>query len=114
MLASDPSAITFGGQRLRGPTADGAHGQVLTTDGAGQLYLSTPSGGGGGSGDSNFTFDQLSASSTWNVVHGLGKFPSVSVVDSSGNSVIGDVHYVDTNSLTIAFSSIFSGTAYLN
>ena len=61
-----------------------------------------------------FVFTQGSPASTWNVVHTLNKFPSVSVVDSANNDVIGDVHYVDTSNLTITFSSSFSGKAYLN
>lgn len=40
------------------PAADGAAGQVLTTDGAGKLFWSTPSGGGGGSSSGHcFTCD---------------------------------------------------------
>ena len=44
----------------------------------------------------------------------LGKFPSVSVVDSANDEVIGEVTYIDTNSLTIKFTAAFSGKAYLN
>ncbi len=57
---------------------------------------------------------QNAAASTWTVTHNLSKFPSVSVVDSGGTVVIGDVTYVDSNTLTIDFSAIFSGKAYLN
>lgn len=32
------------------PSADGTNGQVLTTDGSGQLTFSTPAGGGGSVG----------------------------------------------------------------
>lgn len=114
MLASgSPQTIEFNGQRWQGPPSDGTHGQVLTTDGAGHLYMSTPSGGGG-SGDLNFTFVQNAAASTWTIVHNLGKFPSVTVIDSASTPVIGTVHYVNDASLTITFSAAFSGTAYLN
>ena len=61
-----------------------------------------------------FTFTQTLASATWNVQHNLGKYPSVSVVDSSGHQVIGDVAYNDLNRLTISFSAPFAGCAYLN
>jgi hypothetical protein len=64
--------------------------------------------------DKNFVFTQGSPSSTWNVSHGLDKFPSVSVVDSANNEVEGDVHFIDVNNLTITFSSSFAGKAYLN
>ena len=64
--------------------------------------------------DKNFVYTQGSPASTWSVNHNLNKFPSVSVVDSANNDVIGDVQYVDVNNLTITFSSSFSGKAYLN
>lgn len=65
-------------------------------------------------GDKHFTYTQVSASSTWAITHNLGKFPSVSVVDSGNNLVVGDVQYTNTNELTITFNASFSGKAYLN
>ena len=55
-------------------------------------------------------------SSTTSVVinHDLGKMPSVTVVDGSGNIVHGDINYTDVNNLTITFKTAFSGTVYLN
>lgn len=64
--------------------------------------------------DKNFVFTQGSAASTWTVNHNLEKFPSVMVVDSGNNVVIGDITYTNTNSLTVSFSSAFSGKAYIN
>jgi hypothetical protein len=57
---------------------------------------------------------QTSASSSWSITHGLGKFPSATVVDSAGSEVIGEVNYTDNNNLTITFTAPFSGKAYLN
>lgn len=65
-------------------------------------------------GDKHFTYTQLSASSTWSITHNLDKFPSVSIVDSGNNVVIGDIQYTNTNELTITFNASFSGKAYLN
>lgn len=65
-------------------------------------------------GDKNFVFTQSSASSTWTVSHNLNKFPSVSVVDSAGTAVIGNVTYNSTSQITLTFSASFSGKAYLN
>ena len=65
-------------------------------------------------GDKHFTYTQLSASNTWNITHNLDKFPSVSVVDSGNNVVIGDIQYTNTDELTITFNASFSGKAYLN
>ena len=57
---------------------------------------------------------QTALSSVWTVVHNLGKFPSVTVVDSSGTKVYGEVEYINENSLNILFSEAFTGIAYLN
>lgn len=57
---------------------------------------------------------QTSASSSWSITHGLGKYPSATVVDSAGSEVIGEVNYTDNNNLTITFTAPFSGKAYLN
>lgn len=65
-------------------------------------------------GDLHFTFTQPSSLAQWTIQHNLGKNPSVSVVDSAGTLVVGDVSYTDDNNLTITFISAFSGKAYLN
>lgn len=50
----------------------------------------------------------------WNVTHNLGKFPSVSVVDSADQEVIGEVEHVSDTVLRVTFSAAFSGKAYIN
>ena len=67
-----------------------------------------------GSNDKNFVFTQATPSTTWSVNHALGKFPSVTVVDSAGTQVQGQVDYTDINNLTITFVNQFSGKAYIN
>ena len=64
--------------------------------------------------DANFVFIQGIPSATWNITHNLGKFPSVSVVDTADQLMYGDTEYFNENSLTITFSAPFSGKAYLN
>lgn len=64
--------------------------------------------------DKNYVHNQMSASSIWSVQHSLNKYPSVSVVDSGNNMVVGDVEYIDENNLTITFNASFSGKAYIN
>ncbi len=64
--------------------------------------------------DKTYVHTQISAASTWTVVHNLNKFPSVTVVDSGDTAVIGDVTYVDVNTLTLDFTTTFGGSAYLN
>jgi hypothetical protein len=65
-------------------------------------------------GDKNYVFDQAVAASTWVINHTLNKFPSVSVVDSAGTQVNGQVTYNNTSQITITFSAAFSGEAFLN
>lgn len=57
---------------------------------------------------------QNSPSDTWVIDHDLGWNPNVTVVDSAGTIVEGDIDYVSTNSITLTFSAGFSGTAYLS
>ena len=64
--------------------------------------------------DKNYVFIQSTPSATWTITHNLGKFPSVSVVDSANTVVYGDIGYIDNNSLTITFSAAFGGKAYMN
>tara|TARA_R100000541_G_scaffold47704_1_gene54734 strand:- start:9 stop:482 length:474 start_codon:yes stop_codon:yes gene_type:complete len=65
-------------------------------------------------GDKNFIHHQSSANATWNVNHNLGKFTSVTVVDSGNTVVQGQIVFVDPNNITLIFSSAFSGRAYFN
>lgn len=65
-------------------------------------------------GDKTYIHRQVIASNTWEITHNLYKYPSVSVVDTGGNVVIGDVEYTSLNTLVIKFTAPFSGTAYLN
>lgn len=74
-----------------------------------------PPGAGGGTGsDATYTHRQTTASAVWDVTHGLGKYPCVSVFDSSGDEVGGDVEFLSANALRLTFSAAFSGVAYLN
>jgi len=57
---------------------------------------------------------QTVSSSIWSITHNLNKYPSVSVVDSSNEEVIGEVQHINPNSLTVKFSAPFSGKAFLN
>ncbi len=50
----------------------------------------------------------------WVINHNLGKFPSVTIVDSQNQVVVGDVTYNSSNTITLSFTSAFAGYAYLN
>jgi hypothetical protein len=61
-----------------------------------------------------YVHSQISSASTWTITHNLGYFPSVTVVDSSNNVVVGDVTYISDNVVTVSFNATFGGKAYLS
>ena len=66
-------------------------------------------------GDRTYVFENTeTASDTWVINHNLNKYPCVSVVDSSGTEVVGQITYNNINKLTITFKGAFKGKAYLN
>ena len=65
-------------------------------------------------GTPTFIFNQAVAATTWNVNHNLGKFPSVTVIDTANTVVNGECEYIDNNNITLKFSAAFAGKAYLN
>ena len=57
---------------------------------------------------------QGSPSSTWVVNHNLNFYPNVTVQDSAGTIYEGEISYTNLDSITVTFSSAFSGKAYLS
>ena len=64
--------------------------------------------------DKNFVYNQATSSDVWEITHNLDKYPAVTVVDSGGSVVIGEVVYINKNNVRITFTSAFSGKAYFN
>ena len=64
--------------------------------------------------DTTYTQCFENASDVWTINHGLGKFPSVTVVDSANTVVVGNVDYTSSQSLVITFNAAFSGCVFLN
>ena len=64
--------------------------------------------------DKNFYYKQLTSSDVWVITHNLNKYPSVTVLDSSGTEVVGDIHYDSENQCTLTFKGAFKGSATLN
>jgi len=62
----------------------------------------------------SYVHNQLSASSEWIINHNLNNHPNVTVVDSAGSVVVGDITYISENEVRISFTASFSGKAYLN
>ena len=61
-----------------------------------------------------YIYNQPVAAATWTINHPLNKRPAVTVVDSAGTVVVGDIVYNSDSQLEISFSGAFSGKAYLN
>ena len=61
-----------------------------------------------------YIYEQAIPSDTWVINHNLNTKPSITVVDSAGDTVIGSETYNNDNTVTITFASAFSGSAYLN
>ena len=65
-------------------------------------------------GDLSYTHVQSTSAATWTINHNLGKYPSISVVDSGGSWVVGSVDYTTINQCTVTFAGGFSGKAFCN
>jgi|21_taG_2_1085346.scaffolds.fasta_scaffold14407_3 hypothetical protein len=66
------------------------------------------------SNDKNFVFTQSTPSNSWVVTHNLNKYVAVSVVDSNDVEVYCSVDYDSLNTVTLTFSTPFSGKAFFN
>ena len=65
-------------------------------------------------GDKDFTYIKSTPDQIWDITHNLDKYPSVTIVDSAGSVVMGDITYTSKSAIKITFSAAFSGKAYLN
>lgn len=68
----------------------------------------------GEDGDKTFVHVQYEASEVWHINHNLNKYPAVTVIDSAGSVVVGDIEYNDINNVTVSFIGGFSGRAICN
>ena len=67
-----------------------------------------------GTVDKYFCHTQIIPSDVWIIYHGLNKKPAIMVVDSADSVVIGEIIYIDNNSVELRFNGAFSGAAYFN
>lgn len=84
-----------------------------------EVGITGPQGPSGADGlgqpsDISHIHDQAVASDQWTIVHNLVFYPSITVVDSSGNVIEGSYNYQDENTIIASFSGAFSGKAYLS
>lgn len=68
----------------------------------------------GPAGGVSFHYVQAQPSAAWTIAHNLGRYPSVTIVDTAGDQVSADVTYVDANTVTVSFGFPTTGAAYLN
>lgn len=67
-----------------------------------------------GSQELGYVHIQEVASATWNITHGLGFVPNITVVDTAGTVVEGSYNYPNSNTVVLTFVGAFSGRAYLS
>ena len=61
-----------------------------------------------------FIYSQATPSDTWTISHNLTFHPNVTVVDSGGSVVEGEISYPTPTTVLLTFRSGFSGKAYLS
>ncbi len=62
----------------------------------------------------NFEFIQSSPATEWIIEHNLDKFPSVTILDDSGNKIYGGMFFNSLNTVTLSFSRTITGKAFLS
>lgn len=67
----------------------------------------------GGTYDKHYQESFLPASSI-SVTHSLNKYPAVTILDTAGDEVEGEVFHVDNNNLLVSFSAAFGGVITCN
>ena len=64
--------------------------------------------------DINYVYNEDTGSSSVTINHNLNKIPSVTIINDSGESIIGNVKYLDSNTLICSFDEVFVGKIVLN
>lgn len=73
--------------------------------------------GSGSGGDQTYTHTQSVPETEWVVIlpEGFKRYPSVTITDSAGTQVYGDVDYDESaGTVTLTFSAAFGGKAHFN
>jgi hypothetical protein len=71
-------------------------------------------GGGGPTTAASYTHIQAIPEAVWTIIHPLAFQPNVTVVDTQGEQVEGEVDYTSGSVVTVTFNAAFGGTAYLS
>ena len=73
-----------------------------------------PPGTPGSAMDASYAHHQMIPAAVWVITHPLPYVPNITIVNSAGEEVEGDVTYNSGTTITVSFSGAFSGTAYLS
>jgi hypothetical protein len=94
----------------------GAIGRISTLEVLvkGKQVWTTPTGGVAKPPPAPYAYTQSVPAASWPITHNMGLFPTVTIVDGTGEEVGADVEYLDANRVTINFAAPATGTAYLS
>lgn len=67
-----------------------------------------PPGGG------TYMHAQNDPAAVWNVAHNMGRYPSVTVVDSNFEEIYPDVKYLDSNVIRVTHGAAITGLVFIN
>lgn len=110
VTSSDPRRTVAVEERKTQVTSHAEQGPPGTQGPPGPAGPPGPQGPVGG----DKTYTQAIDGETVNVVHNLGKRPTVSVIDTAGDEVEGTVRHISPNELQLIFSAPFSGVVICN
>jgi hypothetical protein len=64
--------------------------------------------------DKNFVFEQDTPLQEWIVTHNMNKYPAVTILDTNEKEIIGEIEYIDENSLAVRFNYNLTGKVICN
>ena len=121
LISEQNNISTFGHYRITSYTDNGAGFYTLNLTNIGgngnltdELFYDFAVFNLSSRGSQTFVFEQGIPSDIWTINHNLGKFPSITVVDTGETVITGEYTYIDNNNVRLDFSVAFPGKAYLN
>jgi|SRR5215471_644241 len=79
-----------------------------------EAWMAAGGGGPGPGAGGSFVYNQATPATTWTINHFMGFKPNVTVEDSGGATVEGEISWPDDNTVILTFSAAFAGVAYLS
>lgn len=94
-------------------TEDTANKVIVNQDAPNQVVVRLSAVQGSSRYTKRYIHTQPVAQEIWTITHDLGGRPSVTIVDTAGTMVIGEVTYISDTQVIVEFTAAFSGFAYL-